>query len=215
MEPSRIDDLHVDMRQDKRTLRAAMISRRATVSSGERTTAGHALAGHVDELMDLAAVRRIGSRPPARMTVAAYVSMGSEIPLGELLQALLDHDCRVLVPRLGTGLEIGWSELDALDDLRTMDRAGRPQEPGGVAMPPDALGEADMIVMPALAVDHGGTRLGRGGGWYDRALEHRAAGVPLIAVVWPWEVVDGRLPRETHDVAVNGVLTPDGLAMFV
>ena len=67
-----------------------------------------------------------------------------------------------------------------------------------------------MIILPALMVDERGTRLGRGGGWYDRALTRRAAGIPVIAVCWPWEISPAPLPHETHDLPVDGVLSPEG-----
>ena len=67
-----------------------------------------------------------------------------------------------------------------------------------------------MIIAPTLMVDECGTRLGRGGGWYDRALMHRAAHATVIAVCWPWEISSAPLPRETHDLPVDGVLSPEG-----
>ena len=86
----------------------------------------------------------------------------------------------------------------------------RPQEPAGEVLPPEALQQAQMIIVPALMVDERGTRLGRGGGWYDRALMHRAANAPVIAVCWPWEIHSTLLPHETHDLPVDGALTPEG-----
>ena len=170
-------------------------------------------------------------RFPAHMiqdgsTVAAYVSMGSEIETRPLLRWLLAHGCHVLVPRLGSGLEIGWSVLDSLESLRSMDAVGgannagscsypstvhhRPDEPTGAVLPPEALEKADLVIAPALAVDPQGNRLGRGAGWYDRALARRKPACPLIAVCWPWEVLDTDLPAEPHDVPADGVLTPGG-----
>ncbi|OZG65915.1 5-formyltetrahydrofolate cyclo-ligase [Bifidobacterium eulemuris] len=230
----------------KSALRTAALARRKTVPVGERERAGVALASRIGEL-------------PAAATVAAYVSMGSEIPMEPALRAWLDAGVRVLVPRLGSGLRIGWSVLPAIGALRDVDSAGvpiarlmgegdagdaraessessessassasaassasrsqpsnprRPQEPDGEVLPPEALAQADLIVVPALAVDRGGVRLGRGGGWYDRALEHRRADAPVVAVVWPWEIVDGPLPHEAHDVPVDAALSVDGVVMF-
>jgi len=72
-----------------------------------------------------------------------------------------------------------------------------------------------LVLVPALAVDRSGTRLGRGGGWYDRALGHLAPGSVVLAVVYPQEVWPaGALPRENHDQSVDGVLTWFGVELF-
>jgi 5-formyltetrahydrofolate cyclo-ligase len=70
--------------------------------------------------------------------------------------------------------------------------------------------------VPALAVDGAGTRLGQGGGSYDRALARLGAGARrlVLAVVHDDEVLAGPLPREPHDVGVDGALTPSGLVLF-
>lgn len=70
----------------------------------------------------------------------------------------------------------------------------------------------ELIIVPAFAVDEHGFRLGRGGGWYDRALEHRSSTARVVAVCWPWEPTDETVPHEPHDIPVDGVLTPDGYA---
>ena len=127
-------------KMDKATLRHHILSRRKRIPAEERGAAGELL------------VRRF----PAHMiqdgpTVAAYVSMGSEIETRPLLRWLRAHGCHVLVPRLGSGLEIGWSVLDSLESLRSMDAVGgannagsysypstvhhRPDEPTGAVLP--------------------------------------------------------------------------------
>ena len=67
--------------------------------------------------------------------------------------------------------------------------------------------------MPALAVDGAGIRLGRGGGSYDRALARVPAGVPVVALLFPDEILPA-LPREPHDHPVTAALTPAGLIQF-
>ena len=90
----------------------------------------------------------------------------------------------------------------------------RPDEPRGPVLQASALGACDVIVLPALRVDRHGARLGRGGGWYDRALAWRRAGVPLVAVCWPWEFADEPVPALAHDVPVSAVLTPERLEVL-
>lgn len=85
----------------------------------------------------------------------------------------------------------------------------RPAQPMGELLGPGALGEAAVVLVAALAVDLSGTRLGQGGGWYDRALAHLRAGAPVVAAVFDEEVLPASaLPREGHDHPVDAVITP-------
>jgi 5-formyltetrahydrofolate cyclo-ligase len=87
-------------------------------------------------------------------------------------------------------------------------------EPEGTLLGPEALGQADVVLVPALAVDRQGNRLGKGRGYYDAALQHAAPGAPVIALLFDDEVLATPLPREDHDVPVTGVLTPAGWTIF-
>jgi 5-formyltetrahydrofolate cyclo-ligase len=81
------------------------------------------------------------------------------------------------------------------------------REPVGPRLGPDAIGLADVLLIPALAVDRRGVRLGRGAGHYDRSLPKAGAEAALIAVVRDEELVD-QLPDEPHDVRMTATLTP-------
>ena len=84
-----------------------------------------------------------------------------------------------------------------------------PAQPAGEALGSQALAGADLILIPALAASEDGTRLGQGGGWYDRTLPHRAPSAPIVAVVFDDEVLPGgRIPREPHDIPVDAIITP-------
>ena len=78
----------------------------------------------------------------------------------------------------------------------------------GPALGLGAIGNALVIVAPALAVDHTGTRLGQGGGCYDRALARRRPDAVLVAIVNDQEYAAWPLPRAAHDVRMNAVITP-------
>jgi 5-formyltetrahydrofolate cyclo-ligase len=82
-------------------------------------------------------------------------------------------------------------------------------EPVGPRLGPTAIGAADVVVVPALAVARDGVRLGRGGGYYDRALRHVRPGAALVAAVFDDELLDA-LPAEPHDRLVTAVVTPSG-----
>ena len=119
---------------------------------------------------------------------------------------------RALLPVLldEAGAPLGaprWGLWEAGRALVTLGRP--PAQPDGEARGAKSLKEADLIVIPALAASADGTRLGQGGGWYDRALMHRSPGVPVVAVVFDDEVLEpGIIPAEPHDVPVDAIVTP-------
>jgi len=184
----------------KERLRIAIRNARNIRSVRQREAAAHAL---VDVVLTIPAV--------ADATCASvYASRVTEPGTGPLLEALAARGVRLLLPVLGSGLQRDWAEYAGPDDLR--ERApGRPPEPGGPTLGAATLADADVVIAPALAVDTTGARLGQGGGWYDRALEHLRPGVPVVALVFPEELYDAEkrpLPRERHDRLVDAVATP-------
>jgi len=184
----------------KERLRVAIRDARKTRSPRRRDEAAQALAHVVLTIPAVAEAR----------CVSVYAARSTEPGTGVLLEELAARGVRVLMPVLGSGLQRDWAEYAGADDLR--ERApGRPPEPGGPTLGPEALGDADVVIAPALAVDTSGARLGQGGGWYDRALEHIRPGVPVVALVFPEELYDADvrpLPRERHDRAIDVVATP-------
>ena len=140
--------------------------------------------------------------------VAAYVSVGHEPCTRLLLERLTERGVRVLLPVLGPHLSRSWAYYRGAADLA--ERApGRPPEPSGRVLPPEEVERVDALLIPALAVDRGGRRLGQGGGWYDRLLPLRADGVRVFAMVHDDELVAGPLPAEAHDEPVDAVITPE------
>ena len=84
-----------------------------------------------------------------------------------------------------------------------------PAQPSGPALGADTLKKADLILVPALAASPDGTRMGQGGGWYDRTLPHRTPSTPVVAIVFDDEVLaPGTIPREGHDVPIDAIMTP-------
>ena len=119
---------------------------------------------------------------------------------------------RALLPVLldEAGAPLGaphWGLWEAGRALVTLGRP--PAQPDGEARGAESLKEADLIVIPALAASADGTRLGQGGGWYDRALMYRSPGVPVVAAIFDDEVLEaGIIPAEPHDVPVDAIVTP-------
>lgn len=119
---------------------------------------------------------------------------------------------RALLPILldEAGAPLGaprWGLWEAGRALVTLGRP--PAQPDGEVLGAESLKEADLIVIPALAASADGTRLGQGGGWYDRALMHRSPGIPVVAAIFDDEVLEaGIIPAEAHDVPVDAIVTP-------
>jgi 5-formyltetrahydrofolate cyclo-ligase len=181
----------------KQVLRPIVREARAQRSESERARAAGALAAN--------GLEAVGD---ARC-VAAYVSRSTEPDSGPLLEALRERGARVLLPVLGPGLNRDWAEYRGADDLAVR-APGRPPEPSGPVLPAEAIADADVVIAPALAVDALGTRLGQGGGWYDRVLRLIRPGAQVFAMVYDEELLaDMLLPVDDHDVAVPAVITPE------
>ena len=139
--------------------------------------------------------------------VACHLSMGTEPGTGPLITGLLKRGVDVIVPvarREDHALE--WVVFDPAAPLR-LSSIGVP-EPDGPRLGPEALSGAGLVIVPAMAVDHAGNRLGRGAGYYDRALVSVTA--PICAVVHANELIQS-VPHEAHDVPVQMAVTETGL----
>jgi len=176
----------------KDELRADLLARRRARSQADRDAAAEAVAAAL--VAGLGGVR----------TLAAFVPDPIEPGAGRLPGAYAETGARVLLPVIPpTGRILDWAVYGgALEP----GRFGLSQ-PAGPRLGPLAIGEAEAVVVPALAVDRFGIRLGRGGGYYDRALAHARPDAALVTVVFDDERVD-ELPRELHDRPVTAVVTP-------
>ena len=144
-------------------------------------------------------------------TVCAYVPVGTEPGSIDMLDTLLRRSVRVLLPAVRTGdgdspLPLRWGEYRPGELTRGRWGLLEPPEP---LLPASALAEAALVLVPTLAVDRCGVRLGRGSGFYDRSLGGRDPAARLVAVVRDDEVLD-ELPAEPHDVRMTDALTPHG-----
>ncbi len=148
---------------------------------------------------------------PLPATVCAYVPVGREPGAVSMLDALCDAGARVLLPitvtdSAGAAQPLRWAEYRPGELERA--RYGL-LEPAGPGLPPEELARARLVLVPALAVDRHGHRLGRGAGFYDRSLPLRDPGAALMAVVRDDELLDA-VPAEAHDVPMTHALTPRG-----
>jgi 5-formyltetrahydrofolate cyclo-ligase len=183
----------------KSAWRAALLAERYAVPETVRQEEGEALRA------GLAADLRARGLA-AGDTVCAHVPRPPEPGSLRLAEALREQGLRVLLPVSGDAGVLDWAPYTGQDGLVT-GRYGL-SEPSAAREGPRAVCAARLMLIPALAVDGRGVRLGRGAGYYDRALGLLTPGTPVIAVVRDGEVVTS-LPSEPHDVRVSGVLTPE------
>ncbi|VXB68583.1 5-formyltetrahydrofolate cyclo-ligase [Aeromicrobium sp. 9AM] len=166
------------------------------MSTEARFEAAEAIALHVLAAPVVARAKR----------VACYLSMPSEPGTTPLIMGLLARGVEVIVPLSLDNRTLDWVTYEPESALVTTP-LGIP-EPAGERLGSGALDSCDVVIVPALAVDHAGYRLGRGAGYYDRAL----AGVraPLCALVFSHELLP-EVPHEPHDVPVQLAVTPGGV----
>ncbi|WP_062213491.1 5-formyltetrahydrofolate cyclo-ligase [Demequina oxidasica] len=182
---------------------------RSSIRKGRADRSERRLKEHAEALRDhVLALPSVGKAK----CVSVYASRKFEPGTLPLIEALHQRGVKVLIPMLGDGLKRGWGVYQGADDL--IERApGRPPEPSGEFLGQEALHEAEVVVVPALAVDATGNRLGQGGGWYDRALCDAAPNAPIVALTFAGELRDEAhaLPHEEHDIMVHAVITPQGV----
>jgi 5-formyltetrahydrofolate cyclo-ligase len=178
--------------------RAALDARKAyvrTLSDAERFRLEQKLAQHLTSICANAAV------------VGGYSPLGSEIsPLAAMEEAR------------AVGRIVAFPAFDNPAKPFKF-RAGDPLQPGpfGIMQPKRSapVVEPDLILVPLIAIDGRGTRLGRGKGHYDRALVHlHKMRVQLIGVGWSLQLLADRIPADEWDVPLDGFASPDGLTMF-
>jgi 5-formyltetrahydrofolate cyclo-ligase len=190
---------------DKQTLRRQVrAQRRSLAPQRDRGADGDAIAAGVGALLDTLVLSPAGTGGRraygGQACVAIYRSLPTEPPTEALAKMLHARGVAVIVPETLDDMDLDWHGL-------------RADGSEGPALGLGAIGEALVIVTPALAVDYTGARLGQGGGSYDRALARRRPDAVLVAIVNDEEYAQWPLPHDAHDVRVNAVITPGlGLA---
>jgi 5-formyltetrahydrofolate cyclo-ligase len=184
-----------EIQQEKAQLRALVSSARSLLPAEERGQAGRQIS---DALLSLPEVQMAG-------TVAAYYSIGSEPDTRGLVFALWKRGTYVLLPLLRPDGDLDWASYEGPDSLVAGPRGLK--EPGEAARGTGAVASADVVLVPALAVDRQGNRLGRGGGSFDRALARVGPLIPVIALLYDSELVE-QVPVEGHDTPVRAVVRP-------
>lgn len=182
-------------KEEKQRLRTVIRAEEKKLGAKYRATASAAICAHV---MGMPEYREAE-------TVFCFVGTEQEIDTTSLLTAALASGKQLCVPLC---VDKGIMELRQITDLSQLipGAYGIPEPPTDA--PLVSIDDVDLSVIPCLTCDHGGRRLGRGGGYYDRFLSsYRAAAVMVC-----WErLIREELPVEPHDMPIPWVVTEKGL----
>lgn len=116
--------------------------------------------------------------------VMLYITLGSEVQIEEAVEKTLEMGKRVFVP-------------DAVGVLEVTEEARRADPK-----------EIDLVVVPGIAFDVSGNRLGYGTGWYDKFLHRLKAGAELVGLAFECQVVE-KVPNHPHDIQVHTIMTEE------
>jgi 5-formyltetrahydrofolate cyclo-ligase len=176
-------------------MRAEILSARRAVAAVHRAEAGRAIR---DAVLELPETQMAG-------TVAAYISVGTEPDTRGMVFALWKRGTYVLLPCLRPDGDLDWASYEGPESLAPGPRGLlEPTEPArGVS----AITSADLVIVPALAADRRGNRLGRGGGSYDRALARLGQRILTVALLYDGEL-RSEVPAGPLDQPVRAVALP-------
>jgi 5-formyltetrahydrofolate cyclo-ligase len=197
-EPNRDDG---GLNGDKAVLRERLLAARRQLTPAGRAGAGRDIR---DAILSLPETQMAG-------TVAAYYSVGSEPETHGLLFALWKRGSYVLLPVLLPDGDLDWASYEGPESLAAGPRGLLEPGPAEPRRGTGAISRADLVIVPALAADRRGNRLGKGGGSYDRALARVGALVPTVALLFDGELLD-EIPAGPYDVRVRLAAQPqDGI----
>ena len=196
---------------DKAELRRAMIARRDAIELDVRAAKSTAICARLVELLGR-------SDPAAPRTVAVYAVMGSEVDPAAFATAAADRGWQVVYPCMLSASDAAacsqrmCMRVVAGGDVDTAPFVARPTQAFAATeidsdrfpiVPAEAL---DMILVPLVAFDHTGARLGYGGGCYDRYLPTLSTSCHIIGIAFDEQCVD-RVPTDAHDLPLSNIIS--------
>ena len=178
--------------------RAALDARKAfvqTISDADRALLEQRLAQHLTSLCAEAKV--VGGYAPLGSEISPMLAIEEARSVGRIVAfPAFDNPAKPFRFRAGDPLEAG---------------------PFGIMQPRrrSPIVEPDLILVPLIAIDGNGTRLGRGKGHYDRSLARlKKSGAKLIGIGWPLQRLIETIPTDAWDIPLDAFASPDGLELF-
>lgn len=181
--------------QHKRAMRAEVRERRQLLSERARLDAATGIRVQLDALVERFAAR----------SISCFLSTTTEPGTREFVEGAVARGIRVLVPITRADGLLDWAVVTSNGAIGE-GLFGLPEPVDGV-LGPMAVGEVDLMVIPAATVSRDGNRLGWGRGYFDKTLGSMTDRPPVYAVVYDSEIID-QVPRDLHDQPVSGVVTP-------
>lgn len=196
---------------DKAEMRRAVIARRDAIESDVRAAKSADVCARLVELLGR-------SDPAAPRTVAVYAAMGSEVDPAAFAIAAADRGWRVAYPCMLSAADAAacgqrmCMRVVAAGDVGTAPLIAHPTHAFTATdvdsirfpiVPADMLG---MIIVPLVAFDRTGARLGYGGGCYDRYLPTLSASCHIIGIAFEEQRVD-RVPTDAHDLPLPNIIS--------
>ncbi|ALJ19691.1 5-formyltetrahydrofolate cyclo-ligase [Microbacterium sp. No. 7] len=185
----------------KRALRAELRERRQQTSAASREAAASGIAAQLWRLVETTGAR----------SLSCYLSSPAEPGTRPFINEAMARGLRVLLPVTRTDGLLDWAVATPGGGEFT-GLFGTP-EPLGELLSPLAVGDVDLMVIPAAAVDRSGMRMGWGRGYFDKTLGSMEKRPPVYAVVYDSELIDD-VPRDLHDQPVTGAVTPTRTVVF-
>jgi 5-formyltetrahydrofolate cyclo-ligase len=194
-------------RHTKRDLRRELLTARRARDPHERENLDAGVRATLASWLSA----RASASDSTTLTISAYVPMDGEPGGPSMPDALAEVTPDILLPIVLPDRDLDWAAHDRRAGFAPAQLGLREQV--GPRLGPEAITRADVILVPALAVDRHGMRLGRGGGSYDRALSRVRPSQLILAVLYPDEIL-ASVPSEPHDRPVHGVVTSDRVTIF-
>ena len=185
--------------EEKKALRRAMLDRQRALSESERAAMTASLTK---------GLLQFPAYPKARK-IMAYLSLPGEADLDDFLRAALAEGKEIYVPVCLPDFQMEAGRLSDMAHFAKGPHGLRDLPPGHETARPEEL---DLLLVPAVAVDISGHRLGRGAGYYDRFLS-RVSQEKRVAVVWDFQLTEA-VPAEAHDLSVGAVITEKRSIVF-
>ena len=139
--------------------------------------------------------------------VMYYVDARSEVRTRHYLPEALQHDKKIVVPYCVDG-QLELFHLQSMDELALgMYRILEPKaELRPLAAKRPRVEELDLVIVPGVAFDRRGARMGHGFGYYDKLLQRVRPDTPLVALAFECQLFD-EIPTESHDIFMDKIVT--------